>query len=326
MAANSIKCCVLGATGFIGGQIARAAVARGWEVRAVRRRPEATGAIADLDVEWALADLHDPRSLQQAMRGCQVVFHAAAYYPGRGGGPREAVREAVTGMRNVLGAVERAGSPRLVYTGAFTTVGPSGDPSRLADERDLYVPGSVPTRYFEAKWAMESEAMRAAAEGLKVVTLLPTAVFGPGDVKPATGALILMVAKRMMPGYPEAVLNAVDVRDVAAAHIAAAERGQPGKRYIAGGHNLSVRDLLTATASAAGVRPPRFRLPLWLVIVMGRAGSRLGIPGADHLAAARQWQPLESDSARRLLGLPGPTPFDRTCRDAVEWFRDNGYL
>ena len=326
MAGTPSSCCVLGATGFIGGQIARAALAQGWRVRATRRRPEATGAIGDLDVEWAHADLHDPASLSAAMEGCQIVFHAAGYYPGRGGSVREAIAESVAGMRNVIRAVEQAAVHRLVYTGSFTTVGPSADPSRLADKRDLYVPGSVPTRYFEAKWAMEAEAMRAAARGLSVVTLLPTAVFGPGDVKPATGALLLMVARRQMPGYVEGILNAVDVRDVAAAHIAAARRGEPGRRYIAGGHNLSVRELLSAAAAAAGVRPPRLQLPLWLVGAVGRAGALLGVPGADHMAAARHWQPVDSDSARRQLGLPAPVAIDQTCRDAIDWFREHGYL
>jgi dihydroflavonol-4-reductase len=325
MGNQSTTCCVLGATGFIGGQIARAALAHGWQVRAVRRRPEATGAIGDLEVEWASADLHDPPSLAHSMQDCQVVFHAAGYYPSRGGSLRGAVAESVAGMRNVLTAAEQAGVRRIVYTGAFTTVGPPGDPSRLADERDLYVPGSVPTRYFEAKWAMEAEAMRAAASGLGVITLLPTAVFGPGDVKPATGALLIMVAAHRMPGWVEGILNAVDVRAVAQAH-AAAERGEPGRRYIAGGYNLSVRELLSAAASAAGVRPPPLRLPLWLVALAGRAGALFGVPGADHLAAARHWQPVDSDSARRQLGLPGPTPFDQTCRDAMDWFREQGYL
>ena len=138
----------------------------------------------------------------------------------------------------------------MIYTGSYTTVGPSSDPSRLADERDFYVPGTIPTRYYEAKWAMESEVMEASERGVDAVTLLPTAVFGPGDVKPATGTLVLMIARRQMPGYVDRITNVVDVRDVAAAHIAAAERGEKGERYISGGHNLSVREMLAAIAIA----------------------------------------------------------------------------
>ena len=117
MTGNPTSCCVLGATGFIGGQIARAALAHEWRVRAVRRRPEATGAIGDLDVEWVSANLHDPPSLAESMRGCEVVFHAAGYYPSRGGSVRQAVGEAIAGMRNVLTAAAQAGVRRIIYTG-----------------------------------------------------------------------------------------------------------------------------------------------------------------------------------------------------------------
>ena len=235
----TIRCCVLGATGFIGGQIARAAVARGWQVRGLRRRPHATGAVGDLEVEWVSGDLADPASLVAAMRGCPLVFHAAAYYPHRARDVWDTVRHGVTGMRNVLAAASAAGVKRLVYTSALTTVGPPSDPRQLAGERDLYTPGSVPLPYFEVKWAMEMEAARATAQGLPVVTLLPTAVFGPGDVKPTTGVILLMVARGQLPVTVEGTINVVDGRDVAAGHVAAAERGRPGRRYILGGHNLT---------------------------------------------------------------------------------------
>ena len=159
----SLRCCILGATGFIGGQIARAALARGWQVRGLRRRPDATGAIGDLDVEWVSGDLIDPASLVAAMRDCPLVFHAAGYYPHRARNVWETVRHGVTGMRNVLTAAATAGVKRLVYTSALTTVGPPADPSRLADERDLYLPGSVPLPYFEAKWAMEMETKNSVS-------------------------------------------------------------------------------------------------------------------------------------------------------------------
>jgi len=321
-----IRCCILGATGFIGGQIAHAAIARGWRVRGLRRRPDATGAIGDLDIEWMSGDLADLASLVTAMRGCPLVFHAAGYYPHRARDVWETVRHGLVGMRNVLMAAAAAGVKRLVYTSALTTVGPPSDPSRLASERDLYTPGTVPLPYFEVKWAMEMEAMRATAQGLPVVVTLPTAVFGPGDVKPTTGKLLLMAAQGRIPGFVEGTINVVDGRDVAAGHVAAAERGRPGRRYILGGHNLTFRELQTVIAEAAGRRPPGFKFPLWLARAAAEVGSFVGVPGTHHLRAIRHWQPLDTTRAREELGLPEPIPFEQTCRDALDWFHEHGYL
>jgi dihydroflavonol-4-reductase len=321
-----IHCCILGATGFIGGQIARAAVAQGWQVRGLRRRPSATGAIGDLDVEWVSGNLADPASLVAAMRGCPLVFHAAAYYPHRARDIWETMRHGVTGMRNVITAAVTAGVKRVVYTSALTTVGPSPDPARLANEHDLYIPGAVPNPYFEVKWAMEMEALRATAQGLPVVVVLPTAVFGPGDVKPTTSEILLMVARGRMPVYVDGTINVVDGRDVAEGHIAAAKRGRPGQRYILGGHNLTIREMLTVAAGAADRRPPRLKLRLGLVRLMARAGGRLGVQGTYHLDAIGHWQPLDTSRAHRELGLPEPIPFEQTCRDTLDWFREHGYL
>jgi len=326
VATAPLQCCVLGATGFIGGQVARAAVERGWQVRGLRRRPDAVGAIGDLPVEWVSGDLADPASLVTAMRGCALVFHAAGYYPQRARDTWKTVRHGVTGMRNVLAAAAAAKVKRLVYTSALTTVGPPSRPGRLANEDDLYTPGSVPNPYFEVKWAMEMEAMRATAGGLGVVVVVPTLVLGPGDVKPATGSLLLMAARGRIPGYVEGTINVVDGRDVATGHIAAAERGLAGQRYILGGHNMTFREMLTVIAENAGRKPPRARIPLWVVKSAAKMGSLLGAPGTYHLHAIRHWQPLDITRAREELRLPDPIPFEQTCRDALAWFHTQGYL
>lgn len=323
---TEIRCCILGATGFIGGQIARTAVARGWQVRGLRRRPDAVGAIGDLDVEWVPGDLADPASLVEALRGCPLVFHAAGYYPRRARDIKDTMRHGVIGMRNVFAAATAAGVKRVVYTGALTTVGPPGDPSRQADERDLYLPGSVPSPYFEAKWAMEMEAMRATVQGLPVVVTLPTVVFGPGDVKPTTSAILLMVARGRLPFTVEGRINVVDGRDVAAGHVAAAERGRPGQRYILGGQNLTIQEMLATAAEAAGRRPPGLKFSPGLTRFAAALAGRVGIPGAHQLEAIRHWQPLNAAHSREELGLADPIPFDQTCRDTLAWFREHGYV
>jgi len=324
----TLRCCVVGATGFIGGQIVRAALGRGWAVRGVRRRPDAVGALEDIadQVEWMQADLNDPASLVTAFRGCPLLFHAAAYYPSRALNPWEAVRHGVSGMRNLLTAAAVAGVRRIVYTSSPSTVGPSAEPGRPANEDDLYLPGSVRLPYFEVKWAMEQEALRASAQGLPVIVVIPGAVIGPGDVKPTTSSLVLLVARRQLRWAVEGDLNVVDGRDLALGHVLAAERGRPGRRYIIGGHNLSFREVLTAMAEAAGVPPPRRTLPPRLIEWVGRIGRRLGFPSAGQMQAIRHWQPLDTSRARGELGLPEPRPFDETCRDTVAWFRAHGYL
>ena len=234
------------------------------------------------------------------------------------------MRRGVTGMRNVLRAAADASAERLVFTSALTTVGPSQDPDRLADESDLYVPGSVRSPYYEVKWAMEMEAARAASRGLPVITVMPTSVFGPGDVKPATGSVLVLAASGRMPVYIGGTINVVDVRDVTRGHIAAAKRGVPGERYILGGHNMAVLDMLTTITRVAGCRPPRVRLPVGLVPIVAGLGEAIGVPGISHLRASAHWQALDTRLSRDKLGLAVPTPFERTCQDALTWFLNHG--
>jgi len=332
---RALSALVLGATGFIGGHIARAALERGWRVRALRRRPNAVGAIGDIAdrIEWVQGELpfqtfevpKDLEGLRDAMRGCDVVFHAAAAYPRAERDVAGWVSCSVTQMRAALQAASDARVSRFVYTSTLTTVGPPGEPGRLADERDLYAPGSARSAYYESKFAMEREAFRAAAEGLPVVILNPTAVFGPGDIKPTTGEVLLRVAKRQIPVYFDAAVNSVDVRDVAAAHVTAAERGRVGQRYILGGHNLTLQELLTTTAQVAGVPPPRWKLSTQMVNRVIRVSDALHLPLPDLVKTLRLWQPLNSEKAQREL-LLSPRPFKNTAHDTIAWFRENHYV
>jgi dihydroflavonol-4-reductase len=304
----------------------------------LRRRPDTVGAVGDVadQIEWIQGELPfqasevspDLGDLQAAMHGCAVVFHAAAAYPRAERDMAGWVSQSVGQMRAVLQAASDAGVGRFVYTSALTTVGRSsgGDPSGcLADERDFYVPGTSRSVYYEAKFAMEMEAWRASAGGQSVVILNPTAVFGPGDIRPTTGEVLLRVAKRQVPVYVDAIINAVDVRDVASAHVIAAERGRVGQRYILGGHNLTLKELLTTTARAAGVQPPRWKLSRRTVDCFLGASNVLHLPLPDLVKTVRFWQPLNSEKARRELGL-NPRPFEETARDTIQWFREHGYL
>ena len=311
---------VLGATGFIGGHIARAAAGRGWPVRAARRREGFTGAIGDLDVEWVRADLTDPDSLVTAMRGVDVVFHAAARYVHTARHVERRVAEARSEMRRVLDALKQSGAQRMVYTSTLTTIGPAINPGHPADERAGYVPGSADDAYHELKWAMEQEALR---DGFPVVALCPTVVFGPGDVHLSISGPLLEIARGRVKFGVDAIVNVIDVRDVAAAHVAAAERGRAGERYILGGHNLSITDLVAQTAQVACVAPPNWRVPNALLTALG--GLSRWLPGdpAAMLRSRHLLQPLSNAKAVAELGL-SPRPLAATLTDALDWFRQNG--
>jgi dihydroflavonol-4-reductase len=322
---------ILGATGCIGNNVVRACLDEGWTVRAFHRATSQTWMLDGLEVEPAIGDLADPASLVAAMRGCDVVFHAAAYYPLHSLDMVGSLRKAVTGMRHVLDAAAKAQVDHLVYTSALTTIGPALQPGRLADERDFYLPGSTGSAYFECKWAMEAEAWRAIAQGLPVVIVNPTAVFGPWDVKPTTGEVLLNVARGRFPVWLDLDVNVVDARDVGIGQVLAAERGHVGQRFILGGENLPVRQALATAAREAGVRPPRWRAPLRLVDAAVSVSEALGhlplvqpLP-LEHLKTLREWRALSVEKAQRELGFQ-PRPFSDTVRDTLAWFREHGYL
>jgi dihydroflavonol-4-reductase len=317
---------VLGATGFIGGQIARAAVREGMEVHGFRRRPGSVGAIGDLPVMWHDGDLADGRGLDEALQGCDVLFHAAGYCPESAYNVRDANRKGAAQMRIVLGAARRASVKRVIYTSSLTTIGmPPVGSDRLADERDGYLPGSTSNSYYESKWVMEFEALRANQSGLPVIILCPAAVFGPGDLKPSTSKILLMVAKNQLPVGVDVETNIVDGRDVALAHVRAAAAGEPGERYIIGGHNLNVADALREAARLVGVREPRGALSLKAVTRLLRLAEFFRLPVPATMRGMPYWSALNVDKGCRTFGYT-PRPFEETVVDTVGWFRENGYF
>ncbi len=322
---------VLGATGFIGGHIARAALDAGWAVRGLRRSPNSTGHLGDAPVEWVNGDLHDPASLKEAMRGIDIVFHAAAYYP-EGGNPRKVPKQVAFAEReiqHVLTAAKEASIRRFIYTSTLSTIGqPPPNENGLADERDVYQPGALPeSGYYEAKIVMENAVLEAVRHGLDAVVLNPTAVFGPDDIHLTMGRLLIMVARGQARAWLPGEINVVDVRDIAQAHIIATEKGRRGERYILGGHNYTVKEALTEAARAAGVKPPRFEIPLGLIkasIFLSDIIPAFPLP-SNHLRALPLWQGYHIDKAQKELGL-SPRPFRETVQDALDWFSEEGLL
>ncbi|MBT3390514.1 MAG: NAD-dependent epimerase/dehydratase family protein [Chloroflexi bacterium] len=324
-----MKILVLGATGFIGGQIARAALDAGWEVSALRRNPNSNGDLDGAPVAWVAGNLADSASLRAAMQGMDIVFHAAAYYPS-GTHPRQvpaAVTHARQEIETVLNAVRATQAPRLIFTSTLSTIGqPPPEEKRLADERDIYQPGSMPKNaYYECKIAMENAVL--TAEDIDSIVLCPTAVFGPGDVHLTMGKLLIGVARGRIPAWLPGIINAIDVRDVATAHITAAQHGKRGERYILGGYNFTVEEALRQAAHAANMPEPRFEIPLWVtraLVALDDALPFVSISG-NHLRALPHWQGYNTAKAQTELDLV-PRPFDETVRDALHWFKQKGYL
>jgi dihydroflavonol-4-reductase len=215
---------------------------------------------------------------------------------------------------------------RFIYTSSLTTIGkPPPGSDRLADERDFYVPGSANSAYFEAKWAMEQEAFRAAESGLPIVILVTCAALGPGDLKPTTSDLVLMVARRLVPVAVDVTANIIDGRDVAEAHIRAATVGAPGERIIVGGHNLNARAILRTIAAIAGVGPPRLTLRMQTARRLLSLAKIVRLPVPDLLLGLEHLQPVNAEKGWKLFGMT-PRPFEETVRDTLDWFRANGYL
>lgn len=335
-----MKVLVLGATGQLGSNLVRALLARGDQVRAFVR-PVRSGAQASrhhlalhgLDVERVEGDLEDADSLVRACGGVRVVYQAASYYPPYTIPVEAAVNRALTETRSLLSAVKQAAVERLVFTSTLTTIGLSTEPGKPADEtcrfRSLYPKNP----YLMAKAAMEEAVLDAARSGLPVVVVNPTAFFGPYDSRPSSGTQILMVAKGLMPAYIQGPINVIDVRDVAAGMIRAAERGRAGERYLLGNWNTTQKELNELIARVAGVRAPLLPVPF----ALARYGSKMGdwafrtilrrpapVPGF-FVEMLRHMQQYDCSKAIRELDYPR-NPVEHAIRDALAWFRENGYL
>ncbi len=319
---------VTGATGFVGWHVARLLCERGYRVRALVRGGKR---VRDLDVEHVAGDLRDAESMAGAVRGCGAVFHVAADYRLWASDADEMRRSNVEGTRNVLAAAERAGVERVVYT---STVGCIGIPKGEVGGEDTPVTiEEMSGAYKRTKFEAETVAREFARRGLPVVIVNPTAPVGEGDAKPTpTGRIVLDYLLGKMPAFIETGLNVVDVRDVAAGHLSACERGKPGERYILGCANMTLENILGEVARISGGRAPRWRIPYGVAYAGALASSGgANVTGReprapiDAVRMARKKMYVSCDKARRDLGY-APAPVAEALRRAVEWFRVNGYV
>jgi dihydroflavonol-4-reductase len=329
-----MKVLVTGATGFVGSAVAHRLAAEGMTLRALVRRGGDRRNVRGLAAELVEGDLNDPDSLARAIDGCDALMHVAADYRLWSRDPVAMMRTNVEGTRAILRAAMRAGVGRIVYTSSVAVIAQRAD-GAPADEETPSAIGDMIGPYKQSKFLAEAAVRQMARDdGVPVVIVNPSTPIGPRDVKPTpTGRMIVEAATGHMPAFVDTGLNVVHVDDVAEGHLAALRRGGIGERYILGGENLPLSEILAEIALLCGRKPPRIRLPhaaVMPVAYMAEAWCRATGHGepfvtVDGVRMARKTMYFSSAKAERVLGYRA-RPATEALADAVRWFRANGYL
>lgn len=333
-----MKCFVTGATGFVGGNLVRQLLEQGHTVKCLIRPNADTRNLEGVEYERIEGDLSDEAFLARHLKGCDWCFHVAASYHLWLKDYRPLYAANVDGTRNILRAAGKAGCSRIVYTSTVGCIGvpkPKNGVLTPTDETAPTAESDMRNHYKRSKWRAEQMAIELAREGLPIVIVSPSAPVGPRDIKPTpTGQIVVDFLNRNMPAYLDTGLNIVHVRDVAAGHILAAEKGRFGERYILGHAegNWTMKEILQKLEEVTGLPAARFRVPYWvayttacfeeaLAAVSGRP-PRAPLGGVKMAKYKMFFNPAK---AIRELGLP-QTPPIQALQDAVEWFRARGYV
>lgn len=327
-----MKAFVTGATGFIGSNVVRALLKRGVKVCVLVRPNANRNNLVGLDVELVEGDLLDFDSLRRGMYGCEQVYHVGALYS-FWVRPRRLIYDVnVEGTRNVLQAAMDAKMEKVVYTSSVAALGLRED-GQPADETTPVSFKNIIGDYKKSKYLAEQVTLEFAQD-LPVVIVNPSFPVGPGDIKPTpTGQTILDFLNRKMPAYVDTGMNVVDVEDVALGHLLAAEKGRVGERYILGGENLTMKQLLHLLAEITGLPAPRFRLPYYPILAMSflNAGFCTLFPSCtprmtpQTIRMSRHLMFFDPSKAVEELGFP-QTPARDALGKAVAWFEENGYV
>jgi dihydroflavonol-4-reductase len=323
---------VTGATGFVGSAIVRALLAAGIGVRALARRQSLRANLDGLAIDLVEGDMRDPAAIRAGTEGTRYVFHVAADYRLWAPDPDEIMRANVEGTRVVMEAAAAAGIERIVYTSSVATLKPRDD-GKPADETRPLTENEAIGAYKKSKVAAERLVLAMVNDGLPAVIVNPSAPIGPRDRRPTpTGRLIVEAASGRIPAFVDTGLNIVHVDDVAAGHLVALRKGEIGERYVLGGENMTLAELLARIARLVGRRPPRISLPRWPLYPVAYAAEAIArftkrepLATVDGLSMSEYLMYFTSAKAERELGYR-PRPAEEAITDAVDWFRDAGYL
>src|SRR6185295_2136223 len=321
-----------GATGFVGSHVARSLAAQGADLRLLVRPASDLRNIQELQAERVLGDLRDTACLKKAVAGCDVIFHVAADYRLWVRDPEQMYRSNVEGTRAILEAARENKVRRVVYTSSVATMGFQSN-GHLADEDSPVSLANMIGPYKRSKFMAEEIAVEAGRSGMDVVVVNPTTPVGERDIKPTpTGRIVVDFLKKKFPAYVDTGLNLVDVKACALGHIAAFEKGRSGERYILGGENLTLKQILDKLAAITGLPSPAIRVPYVVALATGVVdevftGRIMGKEPRATIDAVRMGKKkmfVTSAKAERELGWR-MVPVDNALRSAVEWFRANGY-
>jgi len=323
---------ITGATGFVGAHVARRYAAEGARLRLLTRKTSRVDVLSGLNADIVTGDLRDPEGLRSALSGCDALVHVAADYRLWVRDPQEMYAANVDGTRELLRLARETGVQRVVYTSSVATMGFKSDGSIVNEDTPVSLADMI-GHYKRSKFLGEQEAIKAAHDGQHVMILNPTTPIGPGDWKPTpTGRIIVDFLNRRFPAYVDTGLNLVDVDEVARMHVAALEQGRPGERYILGGENLTLKQILDRMSAITGLPSPTHRVPH--AVAMGFAffdenitGRLLGKEPRATVEAVRMGKKMmfasslkaEIDLGFRIL------PIYNALRSAIEWFVEHGY-
>ncbi len=320
-----------GATGFVGAHVARLAAEAGAELRLLVR-PTSHRKYLPPSADLVTGDLRAPESLASALQGCDALLHVAADYRLWVPDPAEMYKANVEGTRRLLLLAREAGVPRVVYTSSVATMGFRHD-GTVADETSPVNEADMIGHYKRSKWMAEQVAIEAARSGQHVIILNPTTPIGALDAKPTpTGRIVIDFLNRNFPAYVETGLNLVDVREIARMHLRALEVGTPGERYILGGENLTLKQILDRLAGFTGLPSPRMKVPHAVAMAFAFfdetiTGKLRGKEPRATVEAVRMGKKLmfaSSAKAERELGFQ-VLAVDDALREACHWFLANGY-
>ncbi|WP_454726567.1 MULTISPECIES: hopanoid-associated sugar epimerase [Cupriavidus] len=324
---------VTGASGFLGSAVARQALARGFRVRAMVRAQSPRRNLDGLPVEIVEGDMRDARAMEAALQGVRYLFHVAADYRLWAPDPEEIVRTNVAGTEAVMGAAQACRVERIVYTSSVATLRVAGATAPVNEDAPMSGHEAIGA-YKRSKVLAERVVERMVArDGLPAVIVNPSTPIGPRDVRPTpTGRIIVEAASGKIPAFVDTGLNLVHVDDVAEGHMLALERGATGERYILGGQDVTLQQMLADLAAMTGRRPPTIKLPRWPLYPLAYAAEAVArVTGkepfltADGLSMSKYQMFFSSDKARRVLGYQA-RPYQEALREALEWFRGAGYL
>jgi len=324
---------ITGASGFVGAAVARSLVSAGHKVRALVRPTSSRVNLADPRLEIVEGDLLDAGSIERAMKDIRFLFHVAADYRLWARNPDDIIRTNVEGSRLVMTAALRAGVERIVYTSSVATLAPRPDGTPSDETFPLDTKSATGAYKYSKVVAERMVAAMIAEQNLPAVIVNPSTPIGPGDVRPTpTGRIIVEAAAGRMPGFIDTGLNLVHVDDVAAGHLLAWQNGRIGERYILGGQNVLLGDMLRDIARFVGRAPPRLRLPRRLLFPIAYGAEAIAhFTGREPfvtttgLRLAKDRMFFSSAKAERDIGYRA-RPYGEAIADAIVWFRQNGYL